>query len=49
MLFDTEQKYEKVCKWIKENKKSKGRNERLRAQAEILEPTFLLSFHGLKE
>lgn len=24
MLFDTEQKYEKVCKWIKENKKSKG-------------------------
>lgn len=24
-------------------------NERLRAQVEILEPTFLLSFHGLKE
>ena len=24
-------------------------NEILRAQAEILEPTFLLSFHGLKE
>ena len=23
-LFDTEQEYEKVCKWIKENKKSKG-------------------------
>ena len=24
-------------------------SERLRAQGEMLEPTFLLSFHGLKE